>query len=85
MVIVNNHDNLVFDECSPDCHLQVEQSQGQLFAFVQCVDASLQEHRSGKNRGTKRYWGKFDWSTKEESIRAILHYGGKWPTLPKSQ
>ena len=81
MIVSNDHNNLVFDEGSPLCLLQVEQSQGQLFAFVQCVDASLEEHRAGKNRGTKRYWGRFDWNAKEASIKAILHNGGKWPDL----
>ena len=82
MIVVNDGNNLVFDSKSDLCHLHVSRTQDQLYAFIQCVDASIEEYQAGKNRGTRRYWGKFDWENEEACIKAILHKGGKWPELP---
>ena len=82
MIVVNDDNNLVYDSESPLCILKVEHTQRQNYAFVQCVDASLEEHKAGKNRGVKRYWGRFVWESQEHYIREILHDGGKWPELP---
>ncbi len=84
MIIVNDLNNLVFDDQSDLCHLQVEETQGHLCAFVRCVDASLEEHQVGKNKGLKYYWGHFNWEDQEGCIKQIMKNGGKWPRLPKA-
>lgn len=82
MIVTNNNNNLVFDDQSSDCRLIVSRTGGRNYAFVQCLDASAEEHAKGKNRGTRRYWGEFHYDDKENSIRQIMNSGGKWPDLP---
>lgn len=65
---------LVYDDDHPDCICRVVQSQGQLFAFVQCLDMGLSDDEVVY---TKRYWGRFEWHS-EDHMRAILENGGKW-------
>ena len=85
MIIVNDLNNLVFDDHSQLCRLEVAETQGQLFAFVRCVDASLDDYQSGKNKGTKEYWGHFTWDNQESCIKQIMKNGGKWPILPNAR
>ena len=82
MIITNDRGNLVYDDESPLCQLIVTSSQGFQYAFMQCLDSDLSDYRAGKAKRVKRYWGAFNHDTKEESIRDIMHYGGKWPDLP---
>ncbi|OQX33922.1 MAG: hypothetical protein B0D91_13345 [Oceanospirillales bacterium LUC14_002_19_P2] len=82
MIVVNDGNNLVFDDNSADCLLHVAQSQGQLFAFIQCIDASLEKYQAGNYRLTKRYWGQFAWNDQEHCIREIMRNGGKWQNVP---
>ena len=83
MIVVNDGGNLVYDSESPLCEFITTRTFGQNYAFIQCIDASPEEHAQGKNRGLKRYWGPFDWDTKEQDIEGIMETGGKWPTLPE--
>ena len=51
---------------------------GRGVAFVQCIDTGAQ----GEHRFVRRYWGPWDRTQPDESIRAILDNGPKWPDLP---
>ena len=82
MLITNNIGTLVFDDQSPLCELVTASTFGSKYAFIQCIDASPEEHSKGQNRGVKRYWGLFEWETKEQDILNIMETGGKWPELP---
>ncbi len=65
---------MIYDDAHPKCTCKVVQSQGQLYAFVQCLDMGMDGKRLV---GTKRYWGRFEWGS-EDHMRAILATGGKW-------
>ena len=80
-VIVNEGNNLVFDFYHKDCRLVLSHTQFDNFAFVACLDASKEEHEAGKNRGVKKYWGRYDPEQPKDSIREIMNFGGKWPDL----
>ena len=67
--VVNNGNNLVFDFYHKDCRLVLSHTQDNNFAFVACLDASKEEHEAGKNRGVKKYWGRYDPEQPEDSIR----------------
>ncbi|MAW08346.1 MAG: hypothetical protein CME61_08740 [Halobacteriovoraceae bacterium] len=82
MKITDDSDCLLFDDQHPKCNLIVAETQGQLFAFVTCLDLGLPHNRLTAPH-QKRYWGKFDWAQQEASIREIMHNGSKWPELPQ--
>lgn len=63
---------MVFDSKNPACKLILGDSQGKLYAFVQCVDEAGQE---------KRYWGEYSHEAPESSVQRIMEWGGKWPKL----
>ncbi|REC93383.1 hypothetical protein [Kushneria indalinina] len=69
-----NVNQLVYDDAHPQCTCRVVQSQGQLYAMVQCLDMGMDGEEVV---GTKRYWGTFEWDS-EDHMRAILKNGGKW-------
>ena len=71
--------NFVFDDSDERCLCLVSQAQGQLFAFIQCIDRSFDDEREV----LQRYWGKFDPDYPEDSIAMIMRKGGKWPDLPR--
>ncbi|ERK05610.1 hypothetical protein L580_3320 [Serratia fonticola AU-P3(3)] len=31
----------------------------------------------------KHYWGSYSHDAPEQSIKSIMEYGGKWPSLPR--
>ncbi|WED26427.1 hypothetical protein L3V77_15730 [Vibrio sp. DW001] len=68
--------NLLFDDEHPECFYIISSAEGQLFAFVQCLDVG-----GNKKPRPKRYWGAWDWDAPEQSIKHILKNGGKWPQL----
>ena len=70
--------NLMFDDSDDRCLCIVSQAQGQLFAFIQCIDRGF----DGNREELKRYWGTFDPDFPEDSIAMIMRKGGKWPDLP---
>ncbi len=78
--ITNESRNLLFDETHPDCTMQLCQSQGDIFAFLTVLDVDV-DKPIPKNPHTRQYWGKFSNNDTENSIREILHTGGKWPVL----
>lgn len=67
---------LLYDDANPLCGKILDRSQGQNFAFVQCVE---EKHPDDYPR---RYWGRWDFEDEERSMREILECGGKWPNLP---
>lgn len=69
-----NVNQMIYDDDHPQCSCHVIQSQGQLYAFVQCLDMGMDgEHVVA----IKRYWGRFEWDS-EDHLRDILRNGGKW-------
>jgi len=70
---------LVFDKANPKCKCLLSEAQGQVYAFVQCLDTGMDGQENGI---IKRYWGKYSHENEEASIRAIMQNGGKWPVLP---
>ena len=75
---VETDNSLLFDDDDSLCFCVHSSSQGEVFAFVQCRDVGM----DGQMRNPKRYWGKWDWDSPEDSMKAIMEYGGKWPELP---
>lgn len=69
--------NMVFDSTNPACKLILSDSQGKLYGFVECIDAS-----SGQ---AKRYWGEYSHDDARASIKRIMEWGGKWPELPPGE
>lgn len=69
---------MYYEDYNPDCYCEVVCGpNGQMFGFIQCVDANTGEK--------KRYWGFWDASEVEKSIKFIMDRGGKWPSLiPKN-
>ena len=82
MKIENDMGNLIFDDSLPDCRKIITQSQGQLFAFIVCLDIGVGE-KPFKKPIKNHYWGKFSWENEHDSIRSIMANGGKWPDLKK--
>lgn len=80
MKIVNDDNNLVYDDSVVQCNIQVCSSQDQLYAFITALDLGLPHNRLSKPRPV-RYWGKYSHSNPEKAVLDILHSGGKWPTL----
>ena len=80
MKIINDGDNLVYDSDNPLCSIEINNSQGELFAFITALDIGV-EHRRLKEPQPMKYWGKFSWNDEAGSIKEILHTGGKWPRL----
>ncbi len=78
MRVSNN--NLVYDDDSDDCFIEVERTQGYSFAFVQVMDLGPVGDRF-KIAMLKRYWGLWDSKNKEQSVLNIIKTGGKWPDL----
>jgi len=78
MMRVETNNNLVFDDSDKLCFCTHSSSQGEAFAFVQCLDVGM----DGLMRNPKRYWGKWDSHNPEDSMKAIMEHGGKWPKLP---
>lgn len=74
--------NMVFDDTDGQCLCILAQSEGKLFAFLQVLDLGAAHARFERSM-TKRYWGEWDWDNVERSIRNIMEWGGKWPTLPQ--
>ncbi len=70
---VETANNLVWDDNEPKCRIIHSQANGQLFAFVQCVDKPTGH--------TKRYWGAWSPNDPERSMLEIMSNGGKWPNL----
>lgn len=79
----NNHmkkiiiqvNGMVYDSSNPNCKCILSNSQNTLYAFIQVLDGDV----------TKRYWGLYDHDAQEDSIKEIMLWGGKWPTLPESE
>lgn len=71
---------MIYDEAIRDCQCQLATTQNELFAFIQCLDLGMDGQETPIK---KRYWGRYDHDDKEESIRAIMQNGGKWPLLPQ--
>jgi hypothetical protein len=80
MQVKNDNGNLVYDSENSDCSIEICHSQGEYFAFVKALDIGVALARLVKPNPV-RYWGKFNPENEEDSIRHILHYGGKWPSL----
>ncbi|MBN4063737.1 hypothetical protein JYT79_03040 [Cardiobacterium sp. AH-315-I02] len=80
MKIVNDDDNLVYDDANAQCNIQVCASQDQLYAFITALDIGMPHNRLSQPR-LLQYWGKYSHSNPEKAILEILHSGGKWPTL----
>lgn len=73
-----NVNQLVYDDADALCKCILSESQGNLYAFIQCVDTGM----DGNARYTARYWGAFSHDDTAGSIKKILANGGKWPSLP---
>lgn len=69
---------MLYDDHDPRCKLILSMSNGQLYAFVQCIDRGMDL----EDQHLARYWGAFTHADPESSVREILAYGGKWPALP---
>ncbi|WP_075881797.1 hypothetical protein [Vreelandella massiliensis] len=69
---------MIYDEADDLCKCVLSQSQGKLFAFIQCIDTGM----DGTARYTARYWGEFSHDAPEATIKRIMEWGGKWPQLP---
>lgn len=74
---------MTYDASDPRCQLFVGSTgaaggqAGELkIAFITVIDDSTQE--------LKRYFGVFNWESREESIRRIMDVGGKWPDVFRS-
>lgn len=65
--------NLVYDSENNDCKCILSDTQGKLYAFIQVLDGDKKKY----------YWGSYDHDSPEKSIKAIMEYGGKWPSLSK--
>lgn len=70
--------DMTYDSEAPRCQLFIggTAATGGLttrleIAFITVIDDSTQ--------CLKRYFGVFDWATREDSIRNIMSVGGKWP------
>lgn len=81
MQVVNDFGNLLFDDEQKDCKVITANCHGQTFAFIQVLDLGNPGNRLRKP-GKRRYWGRFDPNRPEQSIKAIMGSGGKWPMLP---
>ncbi|WP_067585243.1 hypothetical protein [Endozoicomonas ascidiicola] len=80
MKIVNDQNNMIFDDQDSRCFMRVIRCQGQNFAFLVCLDLGWPDCRL-KQPIPKRYWGNFSWDEKESSIKEIMHNGAKWDDL----
>lgn len=69
---------VLYDAQDPLCKCILSESGGQLYAFIQGIDRGM----DFQDRHPVRYWGKFSHHDQEGSVRQILAYGGKWPSLP---
>lgn len=69
---------LVYDDGNEKCLCIHSQSEGRVWAFIQCIDIG----NDGTSEHIKRYWGAFDLENPEASIERIMRNGGKWPKLP---
>ncbi|AXE71583.1 hypothetical protein A191_04745 [Escherichia coli KTE233] len=70
---------LFFEENHPQCKCILSQTQGELYAFIQCLDTGLNGQESAI---IKRYRGRYSHDDRAESIKNIMSNGGKWPVLP---
>ena len=70
---------LVFEEGHPQCKCILSDAQGELFAFVQCLDTGMDGQESVM---VKRYWGRYSHDDRAGSIEDIMRNGEKWPVLP---
>ena len=71
--------NLVFDSESPRCWMVLSCTQGRDYALVQCLDIGT--GRDFDNAREKNYWGEYDETHPEASVKAIMERGGNWPDL----
>lgn len=71
--------NLVFDAEDPRCRMVLSRTQGRDYAFVQCLDIGT--GRNFDNAREKNYWGEYDETHPEASVKAIMERGGNWPDL----
>lgn len=71
---------LVFEEGHSQCQCILSDAQGELFAFVQCLDTGIDGQESVI---VKRYWGHYSHDDRAGSIEDIMRNGGKWPVLPE--
>lgn len=77
MKILNDIGNLLYDSENPLCGLKITSSQGNLFAFVTCLDIGGID-REPEKCDQRQYWGEYSHSDPEGAIKEILHTGGKW-------
>ncbi|EBH7464631.1 hypothetical protein F3H65_18420 [Klebsiella quasipneumoniae] len=73
--IIVQVNGMVYDSSNPNCKCILSNSQNTLYAFIQVLDGDV----------TKRYWGLYDHDAQEDSIKEIMRWGGKWPTLPEPE
>ena len=80
MKVTNEYGNLVYDEENQDCSIEFCQSQGKVYAFITALDYGI-SHTPRILPLQKQYWGEYNLNKQQDSIREILHNGGKWPLL----
>lgn len=67
--IAKTKEGLYFDTNDQECKIKIEQSQGKLFAFIECKN----------NLGhIKKYWGLYSHNNPKKYILEIMRTGGKW-------
>lgn len=77
MKVLNEGENLMFDDQDSRCFMKIQSCQGKLFAFLICLDLGWPDCRLSKPH-LKLYWGRFSWEDQEGSIREIMETGAKW-------
>ena len=81
MKVTNDYGNLHYDSDDKRCRLITANDGQSHYGFLQCLDLGNPGNRL-KTPGKKRYWGRFNPDQPEQSIKAIMGQGGKWPALP---
>lgn len=76
MIVENDNGNLLYDSAHDLCGIIIRQSQGELFAFVTCLD--VREDGNYTKVDQKQYWGRYSHDESAQAIKEILHHGGKW-------
>lgn len=80
-IYVKTSNNLEFDSEHDRCRLIISRTQGKEYAFIQCIDLGFGQEHTLDTGHEKQYWGEYDSTAPEESIKAIMGYGGQWPNL----
>ncbi|MEL6008212.1 hypothetical protein J4Z08_21035 [Citrobacter portucalensis] len=70
---------MIYDSEHRDCKCILNEAQGQVYAFIQCIDTGMDGNETAI---PKRYWGQYAHAAPEASITRIMQNGGKWPVLP---